>query len=382
MYLISTLFRYRIDIRLNPLLSPAVSAFQESGLATILDVARKAQVAPSTVSLVTNNRGYVSPATRQRVEAAIRQLKYKARGSGQRTARSHLALIYTPASRAMAIAPIALQCIEGIQVVMTRQRSRPSLIAAHAAGRDPIFLQSLESRQFDGAIIVGASAVGDHYAGLLATHAIPTVMVNRLLAGNPASAPSTVTADFRQGGYLATSALIRRGHCRIGFVGLDAEHWPSAQRLEGHRQALEEHGLPEGPNLLLPSRLLVEFDHQELPESDPPFIDYCQQRVREGYTAFAIPQRRAQAFLRVMAGMGLSVPEDVSLVSFDGPVASDAQALPLDRVDYDKHYLGELAAETLQELIRNRDQCSRLFKAVQTRYIPGASVSAPPAGCC
>jgi LacI family transcriptional regulator len=45
-------------------------------MSTIRDVARRAGVAPITVSRVINNSGYVSPATRQRVEAAIAELQY------------------------------------------------------------------------------------------------------------------------------------------------------------------------------------------------------------------------------------------------------------------------------------------------------------------
>ena len=43
---------------------------------TIYDVARRAQVAPITVSRVVNNSGYISKETRQRVEAAIQELNY------------------------------------------------------------------------------------------------------------------------------------------------------------------------------------------------------------------------------------------------------------------------------------------------------------------
>lgn len=341
-------------------------------MVTILDVARKAQVAPSTVSLVTNNSGYVSPATRQRVESAIKRLKYQARGTRSRSAKRHLAIIYTPAPTSTGIGAIALQCIEGIQAALARQRSRPSLIAAHGPGEDPVFVKSLESGQFDGAIIVGASEVGDRYARLLVAAGIPTVMTNRLL---PGGGVSTVTADFRQGGYLAASELIRHGHRHLGFIGYASFHWPSAQRLEGHRQALREHGLCDGDDLLLSP------DQLRTPE-DPAheIARYAQHAVKQGVTGFALAQSRLELFTAALQSQGLTVPRDVSLVSFDGPMAVDLP-LPcaLSRVDYDKDALGELAAETLQELIRGRDRLGYLIKALQTRLIPGDSVAPPPA---
>ena len=70
---------------------------------------------------------------------------------------------------------------------------------------------------------------------------LPQVIVSQTPIDN---ADDLVVRDNRQAAALATRYLIGRGHRNIGYIGGEAESLLRAQRLEGYRQALQQHGLP------------------------------------------------------------------------------------------------------------------------------------------
>ncbi|WP_304172463.1 LacI family DNA-binding transcriptional regulator [Limnochorda pilosa] len=305
--------------------------------ATIEDVAREAEVAPSTVSLAFNDPERVRPATRARVLAAARKLNYRPRAIARRLAarRADMRAVVVPNTRN----PFFGKIFQGID---TEARRAGLDVMLFTTENDPdVERQRLEAvvrNRADGVILVGEHRKGpDPAADLLAelvAMGIQVVLVERQVPGIP-----SVWGQKREGCFQAVEHLIGLGHRRIAFIGGLLEQGGSYQRLEGYRRAMAAHGLEVRPEWVAEggfspaggreaaSRLLAR--HPEL-------------------TAFvAANDLMAIGVLRALREAGRRVPEEASVVGFDD-IPEAAFVVPaLTTVDMPMERLGRRAMELM-----------------------------------
>lgn len=165
------------------------------------------------------------------------------------------------------------------------------------------------------------------------------------------SQPSIVSANY-YGMATMTEYLIEAGHEDIGFLGTVGSTESITERYLGYKRALLTHDLKMNPDWVLDDRKIQNGKVMiELPETLP--------------TAFVCnSDRSAVDLVEVLAKVGKRVPEDISLVSYDGylPVA-DELSLTTMAVDF-----GKMAAATFQVLTAILDERD----PAQLRYvIPG-----------
>jgi DNA-binding LacI/PurR family transcriptional regulator len=210
---------------------------------TIADVAKVAGVSIPTVSRILNNKEYVAEETRDRVNAAIKQLGYvphiqaqRLRGGASRT----LALHYPVESPHLLSSVVETPYIIG---------------AAAAAGEQDYFLNFLisqltpdallnmyRSNQVDGMILLQVS-LDDWRVNLLRENAYPFVMIGRCADLEDLS---FIDLDFETAMYSAFDHLIGLGHREIGFLTYpqrwrDAGLGPAIRSLEGYKRALHKY---------------------------------------------------------------------------------------------------------------------------------------------
>lgn len=83
---------------------------------------------------------------------------------------------------------------------------------------------------------------------LISNTDIPLVVFNGC---SPDPEVITVNLDNEKGGYIAAESLIRKGHEKIAFINAPETSFGAAERLDGYRKALEDHGIPFDPNRVL-----------------------------------------------------------------------------------------------------------------------------------
>ena len=208
---------------------------------TIRDVAKTAGVATTTVSRVLNNSGYVSAATRARVEAAIQELGYVPNRVARslRLKRTHtLALVVTDITN-----PFWTTVVRGVED------------AAHEAGFTVILCNTDESESQAGRLPAGAAAEagGRHPVcpGAAATpeavelvqrQNVPIVVLDRRV---PGAEVDVVRGDSEGGAYQLVRHLLELGHRRIAVLSGPETVSTSIERVAGYRRALREAGLGE-----------------------------------------------------------------------------------------------------------------------------------------
>src|SRR6516225_1764702 len=203
--------------------------------ATIVDVARRAGVSKSTVSLVLGGSSLVAEATRERVTEAMAELGYiYHRGAATlRGAKSGvLGMVINDLSN-----PFYVELAIGIEQACQGAGFVPFL--ANSA-EDPVRQQEVirSMREHGAAGLVLAPAIdtsASDVKGLVV--GLPVVQVMRRLPGLKAS---VVAPENKEGARKATAHLIAQGHRRIAFVGGVASMLVREERLAGYCAALDE----------------------------------------------------------------------------------------------------------------------------------------------
>lgn len=310
---------------------------------TIDDVASAAGVSIKTVSRVVNREPNVSEKTRNKVMEVVKNLDYRPNVAARSLAskRSYfIGLLYDN--------PSPNYVIDVQQGVLNRCEAAGFNLMIHPCdSRNENFkidtLAMLKRSHVDGVILTSPLAELDEINELLAEQSIPCV---RIGLSESYGEFSGVYCDDRHAAFEMTQYLINAGHRRIGFVKGLVTHNSTEERFEGYKAALEQNGL------VIEEELLVrgEFNFtsgtacgkQLLTLSNPPTA------------IFASNDDMATGIMVAAHHLGLSIPEDISVVGFDdSPLAS--QVYPaLTTVRQPIRDMAEQATDLLLSQVSNK----------------------------
>ncbi len=317
---------------------------------TIREVAQRAGVAQSTVSLVINKKRHVSPATRQKVLKAIRDLDYHPRRVARVLATQktgNIGFILSDEYFYQA-EPFYTRIFLGTEF---EARKHCYYVLLTTVGRDfdprrsvPRFLVE---NNVDGVILTGK--VTDSLIYYIGDSGLPMVLVDYF--PKDSKFPS-VLIDNLHGAYEAVVHLAGLGHRRIGFIGGPIDHPSISDRLKGYEQALDESGLPRVADLVVKNRVDSSVDG-----------GYDAARRLLGLSApptavFATNDSMAMGALKAAREAGLRVPDDLAVVGFDDIEIASHTHPPLTTMRVPKEEMGALAVRKIVERIESGDRLS------------------------
>lgn len=308
-------------------------------MATIVEVAHRAGVSKSTVSRVLNGVP-VSEAARLRVETAIRQLNYKpdAQARGLSLRRTNLVGVVVPEIARMFYGEI----LDGIAASLSEMGFEMVLCpTGNRQGRELALARLLKSKRVDGLILVTPRELPSKHIQEIQGN-LPIVMVDG--AGDRFC---SIAVDNYHGGLMATEHLLNLGHRRIGFIaGLDTGE--CQERLRGYKDALAKYGQPFSGDLIRPGDYLFESGRRAMAEllamDDPPTA------------VFAASDLMAIGALKTLEERGVTVPDQISLVGFDGIEASRWTSPTLTTVSQPLRQMGIMGGDKIVELISGKEQ--------------------------
>lgn len=312
---------------------------------TIKEVAKRAGVAQSTVSLVINEKRHVSPATRQKVLKAVRELNYHPRRSARVLATrrtGNIGFILSDEHFYQA-EPFYTRIFLGTEFEARKHFYYVLLTTVGDEFNPRKFVpRFLVEKNVDGVILTGK--VSDSLIYYIRDSGIRLVLIDYYPKDSRFPA---VLIDNLHGAYEAVNHLIALGHRRIGFIGGSTDHPSISDRLKGYAQALEEAGLAR---------------HNSLVAADQP-----DSSAEGGYSAarrllrpslrstaiFATNDSMAVGAIRAATEAGLNVPDDLAIVGFDDiEIASHADP-PLTTMRVPKEEMGALAVRKIAEMIES-----------------------------
>ncbi|NEM91120.1 substrate-binding domain-containing protein [Galbitalea soli] len=303
----------------------------------IRDVARLAGVSVTTVSHVLNETPHtrVADETRDRVRDAAATLGYGPNLVAQalRTRRSGLVGLL---SEEIATTPHAGRIILGAQeaarahgltlVIVSAERGNNA--EAHRAD-----IQALLDRQVDA--VLYATMYHRNIAVPANLVDVPAVLID---ATEGTGALPSVVPDERGGAVAAVRHLAEAGHRRIAFLNNDDDVPATHGRLAGYRQVLSEYGIPF-------DELLVGASPSEPAEGYALAKEILS--LQRPTAVFCYNDRMAMGAYRAARELGLSIPDDLSIVGFDNQEIIAANLFPaLTTVALPHYEMGVWALET------------------------------------
>jgi LacI family transcriptional regulator, repressor for deo operon, udp, cdd, tsx, nupC, and nupG len=269
---------------------------------SIQAVALEAGVSVATVSRVFNSPDLVRAPTRERVEGVARRMGYRPNTSAQtlRTQRSKVIGVVLPTLQN----PVFAECLEGI--ADSAAHGGYSIMPFTTSYRTPdeeFAVQALVSRSVDGVVLVVADPARSPAITQLRRARLPYVLAYNRHPRHPC-----VSVDNEGAVADAVRRLVALGHRRIAMVsGQLLASDRARQRHLGFVRGLHACGLPEGPLLQLP---FMEHAVQQLTgvlrDAKRPTAIICSNDLLAIRT------------VRAAVGLGLRVPQDLSVVGFDG----------------------------------------------------------------
>lgn len=333
------------------------------GAVTIRDVAAAAQLSVTAVSRHFNQRIVLPAETVARIEAAARDLGYRANVTARRLSLGSseslgfvLSDIAYPFFSAIASAAEAECARLGYSLLIFNSRNIADNEIAH--------LRRIESAQVDGILFMtnhpGAPEIAETMNRVrnvvLLDEDVPSAESPRLFARN------------RKGGQLATEHLLAAGHRRIAYVGGHEGLISSSQRLAGYRHALQSAGLPADPEL-------IQFPGYESSDGEAAFSAF--DRLDNPPTAiFAAADVVALGILRSARRAGLSVPEDLSIVGFDDIPNADVLGPPLSTIRQSAETFGVRGVQLLVGLLKG-ELTQDVVEYVDVELVERSSVAPP-----
>ncbi len=302
---------------------------------TILDVARRAGVSKSLVSMVTRGEGGVSDEKRRAILKAIDELDYRpnamARGLVQRQTRI-LGIMVSDLQN-----PFFAAVVSGIQERANEQGFRVLITTGdRSPSVEESAIENLLELRVDGLILASPRVGGEVIAR--AGRSIPVVVLNRDTTDDNSD---SVTNDNIAGAHLAIEHLVSFGHRRIGFIEGGAGAGARI-RHRGYLSAMHDFGLEE-EILTVEGRHTEEGGYQGATE-------LLKMRVLPT-AVFASNDLCAIGAMNAFEEAGLSIPDDLSLVGYDNNRMAALRHISLTTIDQPGDDMGRSAVERLTERI-------------------------------
>ncbi len=333
---------------------------------TIRDIARLSGCGVATVSRVLNNHPDVSEETRRKVMEVVVangfQPNNNAKHLKQQTSASIAVIV--KGTQNMLFADL----VERIQALL-REVGRDATVYYLDEDADEVAyaVQLCRERKPAGILFLGGDR--QQFRQEFQEITIPCVLLTNIAGDLGFENLSSITTDDREASRQAVRFLAGRGHRHIGLLG---GNWSCAQigysRFLGCLEACRELGLP--------------FDGER--QCEP-----CRYSLAEGYTAarrllgrcpeltaiFAVSDVMAMGAIRALRDLGKRVPEDMSVMGYDGVAISDYLVPRLTTVRQNTQHLAERGVDVL---LRNIERgCHPLHEVVPFQLITGESVASP-----
>jgi LacI family transcriptional regulator len=310
-------------------------------MVSMKSVAALAGVSVATVSYVLNDPSKVRPQTRERVLKAIDELGYvrneAARHLRAGRSRSVGFIVYDIAN------PYFAEMLAGFESVVESHSMRALLMnSAQSEAREASSIVLMRELRAEGVVIAPLEPSLD--VAQLRRMGTSVVIADRI---EPTASYCSVACDDLEGGGLQARHLLELGHRRLAYVGGPLSRAHLWARLTGVRAELVgkpvELTVSETDSLSSENGRRAAEQLAEMAGDVRPTAVACANDIV------------ALGVLQGLMSLGLSVPDDVSVIGYDDISFAAAAAIPLSAIRQPAHRIGTLAAQLLFEEIAARD---------------------------
>ncbi|MFD0858972.1 LacI family DNA-binding transcriptional regulator [Roseovarius aquimarinus] len=307
---------------------------------TIKDVARRAGCGIATASRVLNRSGPASAEVRARVESAADALgfSFSAMGRALQGGRSMTIGCLVPSLAN----PVFAEAVQGVQEALSGSGYQLLIASSNYDGEaDNDAIATLVAKEVDGVIVTMVAPEKSAALSDARGRGLPV----SLMFHDPIDGFVTAHVD----NFTAAREVARRfadlGHRHTAFLSLRfSSSDRSRNRYAGFRAECAARGLPDP--------VLIELG--ELEADRPELLADSFASLKDVTALFASNDFLAIAVQKAARLMGKSVPQDLSVVGFDGIEIGRLLELPLATIETAPHAMGRQAAQTLLEMLQGK----------------------------
>lgn len=315
--------------------------YMRAHLISINDIAKALGISPSTVSRALKDHPDISSETKRVVQLYAAEVNYRpnALALGLKKQRSFTLGLIIPEI----VHHFFSSIISGIEELAYSKGYRLIICQSNEDyRREVINTQLLLDNRVDGFLISQSKTTFDssHFKDIIDS-GVPLVFFDRVC--ETVACDRIVTDDFG-GAYLATSHLIAQGAQRILHLASPDHLLIGRLRKEGYNKALQDHGLPINPELVLQCDTLQEV-HQ--------LKDQILNIATGIDGIFAVNDFTAISAMQVLQKAGYQIPVEIKVAGFGNDPIAGITCPTLTTVDQDGFQMGNQAVEILLKRIEN-----------------------------
>jgi LacI family transcriptional regulator len=316
---------------------------------TIYDIAQEAGVSPATVSRVLTGSARVSKAKKERIEALIKRYDFKpnALARGLSETKSNIIGMIVADIRNPFYATVFLECEKvasryGYTLMVCNTLGEPEL--------EDIYLEKMYEQRVDAIINVGGRVDDlvsnidfvDHVNRI--ANVIPVIITGKL----DGSDCYRVNIDQMQAMEIVMEYIISLGHKDIALIGGRDNVQSTVDKRSRYKQLLKRYGINVRNEFIVEGK---RYDDESGYE--------CMQKLfaleKLPTAIIAINDFTAVGAMRALTERGISVPEDVSIVSFDNTFIAEVTSPKLTSVSYSYENFGEKIVHAALGAIRGEE---------------------------
>jgi LacI family transcriptional regulator len=306
---------------------------------TLLDVAEYAGVSASTASRALNGRGELSSYTR----AAVLEAADAPRSLRTRTTYTVGFVVPDVSS------PFYASALKGAQGALEQAGYRVMLMdCEQSADGEVAALRTLLAHRVDGLLLATVGIERELFDGVVGRSGVPCVFFDSALSG---AGDGTVLLDNVAGIDLLVEHMVAHGHRSLGFLAGSSSETSGRDRLAAFQAAMRRHGLDVRAEHVGGKRWTREDGYAS---------------ARRILTTAAPPTALVASSVELALGalpacryLGLTIPGDLALATFDDAYFTELLDPPLTAVAYDPSDVGRVAAELLVEAMRDDEPAGR-----------------------
>jgi len=331
---------------------------------TIIEVAKKAGVSPTTVSRVLNNKteGHMREETKQRILEVIKKLDYTPNKFAQFIKKQKSGVI------GVLVPDISNQffslMVRGIENIS--YRNGYSIIicdAENSLNKESEYIDILLKERVEGVILTSSGTKNEKVEKLIRRN-IPLVLAVRRLKNIDAP---YVGSDGVRDSYILTKYLISLGYRKIGFVKGPYQAVSAIERFEGYKKAMSENSLTVDKDYIKEGDYTFEGGYKAGRE-------FTQSSDKLPQAIIAANDLMALGIIRAFEDKGLKVPQDVAVAGMDNIPFSSLFKPRLTTVEIPAYTIGQDSAKVLLNYIKMKEvEKPNIIKIVDTKLIRGES---------
>ncbi len=217
-------------------------------------------------------------------------------------------------------------------------------------------IEMLQQSQVDGYIISPPKDSEDQIRAL-ALGNVPLVLIDRFF---PEIECNQITVDNFDAAYRATNHLLRMGRKRIANITVNLDLINMNQRTEGYKQALRDSGIRVEESLI--KELPFSHENKEVAKAVKDLVTKNSQNKVDAIL-FSTSKLGINGIESISA-LGLKIPDDIAIVSFDNPDAYKICVSPVTVVNQPLKEIGKTAVQILLGEIKHPDNHAKIQKVI------------------